>query len=914
MKERKVRLFISSTFRDMNAERDYLNSYVFPQVKDYCRKRYIEFIPVDLRWGITEEESRNGLVLASCIQEVDNSRPFFIGILGARYGWMPTIEELNCNRPSIIENQEWLVSKLVESASITEIEMDYAVLRDKSIPYASFFIKSDTVVIQEQDREPVGSLAEQKLKQLKKKIRSQSKYPVHDYCEPKDIGDILTKELIEMISKEFPDDGNDLLNSITGRHETSLKRHAFSLFNVPNTERNMTHWGNNGYGLLLFTGPSGSGTSNALALSTVYMRNTYGSKILYYDFECASPAVDLFDDFMEFIKLDENQTDKNQWSMISIDNASLLDTQQTERMLEWLKNKPVNQHVIFAASYSLFADTMRMQRCDTITQNGLTHEMQYTMINNFVARYGKKLTEDQQTRIVKGAHSNDPTILSILLETLVNFGSMEKLDERIEHLVKESDYSLFADLTIEAETIFSKEDMALCFSKSLIGIAMHGDEGIAEQDLLDALNIPLGEWAVVKPMVVQFCHGNTLRLRFIQNSWRQDVKNRYSTPWISHIGYEMIEWWATQSHRIKEAATAISAIYLYIWHLPFDKNEEAAVNQKVLSVMLSPDAVLQLKSAYLSSLWHFVWQKDVPFSFEGYTIMGRDYYDLSDYEKENYYRKLAIIAESLGRSKDLAWCHRQIAHMHIGDNETQIEEAYALLAEGRAKEAIKTVTGFLTRISGNNKEKLRKRMIRAEAFLEQLSLDNMAEEIDHIFDLIEEMDEDEIFQNKDLINFYVQMCYQFSFRGVGDWLKMAINLVKKAIKGNLLEFISISNPIYYYFYMANVFICMKTSQFERMIKETRNALNAAFYAYGGSSYQYGRAHILYNYAYKKIHGVIGDGRSAYKNHYSLLPYKRKILDTLADQTVIDAIKQENRAYDALINDLGVKVSYSPHEN
>ena len=219
----------------MNAERDYLNSYVFPQVKDYCRKRYIEFIPVDLRWGITEEESRNGLVLASCIQEVDNSRPFFIGILGARYGWMPTIEELDCNRPSIIENQEWLVSKLVESASITEIEMDYAVLRDKSIPYASFFIKSDTVVIQEQDREPVGSLAEQKLKQLKKKIRSQSKYPVHDYCEPKDIGDILTKELIEMISKEFPDDGNDLLNSITGRHETSLKRHAFSLFNVPNS-------------------------------------------------------------------------------------------------------------------------------------------------------------------------------------------------------------------------------------------------------------------------------------------------------------------------------------------------------------------------------------------------------------------------------------------------------------------------------------------------------------------------------------------------------------------------------------------------------------------------------------------------------------------------------------------------------
>ena len=73
----------------------------------------------------------------------------------------------------------------------------------------------------------------------------------------------------------------------------------------------------------------------------------------------------------------------------------------------------------------------------------------------------------------------------------------------------------------------------------------------------------------------------------------------------------------------------------------------------------------------------------------------------------------------------------------------------------------------------------------------------------HLNKYKEEMDEDEIFQNKDLIKFYVQMCYQFSFRGVGDWLKMAIDLVNKAIKGNLLEYISISNPIYYYFYIKN---------------------------------------------------------------------------------------------------------------
>ena len=914
MKERRVRLFISSTFRDMNAERDYLNTYVFPQVKDYCRKRYIDFIPVDLRWGITEEESKNGLVIASCIQEVDDSRPFFIGILGARYGWMPTIEELDCNRPSIIENQEWLASKLVESASITEIEMDYAVLRDKSIPYASFFIKSDAVVIQEQDREPAGSLAEQKLKQLKEKIKSQSKYPVHEYREPKDIGDILTKELIEMISKEFPDDGDDLKNSVVSRHESSLKRHAFSLFNISTTEKHMSQWGKNGYGLLLFTGPPGSGTSNAMALATIYMRKTYSSKILYYDFECADPAADLFDDFMKFLELNENQTDDSQWSMLAIDNASLLDMEQTEKMLRWLSDKPDNLHTVFAASHSLFAITMRMKRCDTITQNGLSHEHQFEMINNFVARYGKKLTVDQQSKIVKGAHSNDPTILSILLETLVNFGSMEKLDERIAHLVDQSEFSLFSGLMMEAEDIFQQKKLSECFGKALVVIAMHGEEGISERDLLSAQDIPMGEWAVVKPMVCQFCHGNTLRLRFIQSRWSQDVKDIFSTSWISHLGCEMMDWWMKQASRLKEAVNAISAIYCYIWHLPFEDEDERIVKRHVLSVMLSPDSVLQIKNAYLSFLWHFVWHKDIPFSYKGYDLVGRTLSELSEEEKECYYRKLILIASGLGRNDDEAWCYREISRMKSEASQIQIEEAHALLAEGKAEAAIKTVTGFMSRISGSNSEKFEKRLIRLEAFIQKLSLDAMGREIEHLFDLVEDMDSEENTPKDSLINFYTQLCYQFSFKGLGEWLKLAMELVNNAIERDMLETISISNPVCYYFHMSRVFIAMKTSQFERMFQEAGKALDSSWYAFGGESYQYGRAHILYNYAYKKLHGKICDGRSPLTNYYNLLPYKKHNYGKLADKDVVKVIDQENMAFDALIKELDVTVSYPPHRD
>ena len=44
---------------------------------------------VDLRWGITEEEGLHGKQIQLCLDEVDRCRPFFIGMLGQRYGWAP---------------------------------------------------------------------------------------------------------------------------------------------------------------------------------------------------------------------------------------------------------------------------------------------------------------------------------------------------------------------------------------------------------------------------------------------------------------------------------------------------------------------------------------------------------------------------------------------------------------------------------------------------------------------------------------------------------------------------------------------------------------------------------------------------------------------------------------------------------
>ena len=83
---RTVRVFISSTFRDMHAERDHLVKVVFPELRERMAGRHLHLVDIDLRWGITEEEAEQGKALEICLEEIERSRPFFIGMLGERYG------------------------------------------------------------------------------------------------------------------------------------------------------------------------------------------------------------------------------------------------------------------------------------------------------------------------------------------------------------------------------------------------------------------------------------------------------------------------------------------------------------------------------------------------------------------------------------------------------------------------------------------------------------------------------------------------------------------------------------------------------------------------------------------------------------------------------------------------------------
>ncbi len=120
---RNVALFVSSTFRDMHAERDHLAQVVFPELEERMRARRLSLEPIDLRWGvetasIAGEAEKELAVLRACLEEIERSRPFQIVLLGQRYGWVPSRERLEATtRAAGMRN-------VPPSTSVTALEID----------------------------------------------------------------------------------------------------------------------------------------------------------------------------------------------------------------------------------------------------------------------------------------------------------------------------------------------------------------------------------------------------------------------------------------------------------------------------------------------------------------------------------------------------------------------------------------------------------------------------------------------------------------------------------------------------------------------------------------------------------------------------------------------------------------------
>jgi hypothetical protein len=102
------RIFVSSTFSDLKAERNALEERVFPRLQELCLAHGARFQAIDLRWGVSEEASLDQQTMRICLGEIARCqqvtpRPNFIVLLGDRYGWRPLPEEIPASEFEEIE-------------------------------------------------------------------------------------------------------------------------------------------------------------------------------------------------------------------------------------------------------------------------------------------------------------------------------------------------------------------------------------------------------------------------------------------------------------------------------------------------------------------------------------------------------------------------------------------------------------------------------------------------------------------------------------------------------------------------------------------------------------------------------------------------------------------------------------------
>ena len=202
MTARVLRVFISSTFRDMQGEREELVKRVFPEIRHVCEQRGVVWGEVDLRWGVTDEQKAEDAVLPICLAEIERTRPYFIGMLGDRYGWVP--DEIP---RELVEREGWLTDDA--GRSVTEMEILHGVLRDPDMAGHAFFYLRDpawTAALPGPDRGTYDEFladGRARLAELKARVRN-SGFPVREYPEPRAIGDLVRADLLALVDRLYP--------------------------------------------------------------------------------------------------------------------------------------------------------------------------------------------------------------------------------------------------------------------------------------------------------------------------------------------------------------------------------------------------------------------------------------------------------------------------------------------------------------------------------------------------------------------------------------------------------------------------------------------------------------------------------------------------------------------------------------
>ncbi len=531
---RVVRVFISSTFRDFGAERDLLMKRVFPELRRRARDRFVEILGIDLRWGITEEQSERGETLPICLREIECTRPYFIGLLGERYGWTPALGQYPT---SLLEQQPWLRDH-AGGSSVTELEILHGVLNAPEMAGRAYFYFRDPTWSIRRGFSSEGSQQRAKLERLKLQIHS-SPCPVVVYSTPEDVAERITHDLWSLIDAQYPARGDTgALERERQCHETysAERRHLWlgqdrvlaALLHRLDSANDELGESSEAMGIgdssrarsaaarvTLITGESGSGKSALLANAIAKYRFTHPNDlVIIHHLAAGNRAADpaamvkrLGEEIGQITgvrnPIGSGEVELRQQIEGWLSEASAWGKRQAraviivldglERLeyaasLDWLpRSIPPHVQLVVASLPGPSLDSLRRRGVFELEVPPLTREASLSyLFESIQNRAGKQLSEHFLHRIIQHPRSTLPLFLKLLVNQICLFGSNEGLSEHIRELLAAED----VDDILERVLFAIEADLGRDTIRGLLEALWATPEGMTEAELMSFTGVP----------------------------------------------------------------------------------------------------------------------------------------------------------------------------------------------------------------------------------------------------------------------------------------------------------------------------------------------------------------------------------------------------------------------------------------
>ena len=538
---RRIRIFVSSTFRDMVEERDELMTHAWPELRRFCRERQVELVEVDLRWGIAEEQSTRKETLKLCLDEIRACRPFFVGLLGERYGWVPGDDAFTAD---LLEEQPWLAS--LRDRSVTELEIVHGVLRAEQMHGRAFFYFRDPAYLDQVSPARRADFVSEtpepraKLEQLKSSIRHARDEDVchlrENYPNQRRLAELVLEDLKAVVDNQFP------ITSIPDPLDREARDHeAFAEI------RRRTYIGRADYftaldrhaagnsGPLVVLGDSGSGKSALLANWLAFWHQTHPHDFIFQHY--IGGTTDSAEHWRLMSRLiaeikrwtgDPEELPKSHDNLLKtfpvwlakarikaeragvrcllvLDALNQLEDCDHARLLAWLPTHP------FTGALRLVVSTLPGDTLEVVTPRGwkslrvepLTTDERSRMIEHYLARFGKKLDASRLERIAAAPVAANPLYLKILLDELRVTGTHERLEERLQDYLAATDIPALLKRVLARYQHDYERDRKGLVSEAL-GLIWAARRGLTETELLRLLRpsnlpqLPLTIWTPLR--------------------------------------------------------------------------------------------------------------------------------------------------------------------------------------------------------------------------------------------------------------------------------------------------------------------------------------------------------------------------------------------------------------------------------